>query len=90
MQPPDAVFSGCTAKPLQQSAGQPLSAFLGVTTKLTTDSMVSVSDEIRLASTNPQGLLWMSLAPQARQVVPISAKRGRRIAEQRWLKLALT
>ena len=63
---------------------------LGVTTKLTTDSMVSVSDEIRLASTNPQGLLWMSLAPQACQVVPISAKRGRRIAEQRWLKLALT
>ena len=57
---------------------------LGVTLA-TTDSMVSVSDEIRLASTNPQGLLWMSLAPQACQVVPISANgsqdRGTEMAE---------
>ena len=81
MQPPDAVFSGCTAKPLQQSAGQPFLRSLGVTTKLTTDSMVSVSDEIRLASTNPQGLLWMSRLPRLPCGSDLS-KMGRRIAEQ--------
>jgi hypothetical protein len=52
--------------------------------------MVPVSEGIRLASTNPQGRLWMSLAPTACHAAPISAKRGRRIAEQRWLKLVLT